>query len=453
MGKKRIFSVLFAFLIFASTICNTYAEPQSESQDNSLAPHAAAALLMDLKSGKILFEKNIDDMMYPASTTKIMTAILVLENDNLEDMVTAQKEAIEPITMQHSNMGILVGEEISVNELLYGMLVYSANDAANVLAVHTSGSIEAFATLMNQKAQELGCKNTNFVNPHGFHDPGHYTTAGDLAIISRYAMQNEKFREYVSTDMYVMQPTNKYHEIRYLSNTNYLVSNKRRAEYYYKKAIGIKTGYTDEAGSCLVSAAKDGDTEFLAVVMNCKNTTMELNGAYSFVDSRQLLEHGFNNYKYITVVPTGDMIADSSVYEAKDDVRVAITPSVDISALLPKDMSFNDIKTETVLIEKISAPIEKGDVLGTIKCTYKGEEIGTAEVVALNSVEKDYVLATIHLFVKIITHPVFLILVALFIYVRFRAAVRRKKKRMMRRKRLEHVSDNPDYYNSRRERK
>ena len=463
MSKKSILLMILTVFICINFSVSIYAEPATstgavstetttessdtatEEEDDSPAPHAKAALLIDMKSGKVLFSKNESAKMYPASTTKILTAIVTLENANLEDIVVAQTEAISPITNQHSHMGILIGEELSVEQLLYGMLVYSANDAANVLAVHTAGSIEAFCEKMNAKAKELGAKNTHFTNPHGFHDDNHYTTAEDIALIAKYAMQNEKFREIVSTAMYTIEPTNKYKEIRYLSNTNHLVSNRRTYEYYYKKATGIKTGFTDEAGSCLVSSAKDGETEFLAVVMNCENATLTSQGAYSFVDSKKLLQYGFENYKYTTIVTTEDIVADSAVYESKNNVRIALTPETPISALLPKGINLEEIEMRTLLNEKIAAPIEKGEILGTVECVYNGEVVGTANLAALNDVKRDYIITVIHIFVKIITNPVFIIVVLLLLFMIIRAKKIRNRKRRIRRTRLEHVSSDASY--------
>ncbi len=465
MNKKTI--IFFAVLIslFISMINPVMSEPaesnqsteqttteqpnngeNTESQQETLidtsvpAPHAEAVYLTDLKSDKVLYERNSNEKLYPASTTKIMTAILVLENADLTQTVTAQAEAIAPITMQHSHMGILIGEELTVEQLLYGMLVYSANDAANVLAVHIGGSIEGFEQMMNDKAKELGANDTHFVNPHGFHDDNHYTTAHDLAIMAKYAMQIEKFREIVKTDMYVIQPTNKYKEVRYLSNTNHLVSRRRQSNYYYSKAIGIKTGFTDEAASCLVAAAVDGDTELLSVIMKCNNSS-GTNGAYSFSESKDLLEYGFENFKYITIANDKDIVKDSKVYEAKKNMRVALVPQYSVSALLPVDIDVkNEITPTFVLNENICAPIAVGDILGTVSYEYQGQVIGTANLIAVNDVEKDMVMASIHLVIKIITHPIFIIAVLLILILYFNIKRRQRINRRRRRIRLEHIS-------------
>lgn len=460
MKLKALSSIVLALFLSLNTLTPASAEPTdtanqqqtgtqitTDEQDTSPAPHAGAAILADMKSGKILFEKNSDAKMYPASTTKILTGILALENTTMTDTVIATSEAISPITNNHSHMGILVGEELTVEQLLYGMLVYSANDAANVLAVHISGSIEAFCQMMNEKAAELGATNSHFANPHGYHDDNHYTTAADLVKITRYAMQNEQFRTIVATDMYTMPATNKYDETRYLSSTNHLISRRRYANYFYNKAIGIKTGFTDEAGSCLVSAASDGDTELLSVIMKCENTTMVENGAYSFVDSKNLLEYGFDNFEYINVAVVGDFVSDSNVYEAKDNERVVLTVENDIGNILPVDYKKEDIKTNITYNEKqIAAPIKKGDVLGSVVYEYRGEEIGSANLISTVDIKKDYIIATIHLIGKILLNPIFIILVILIVLLRIRAIKIRNRRRRHRRSRLQHIENDIEYY-------
>lgn len=439
MLKKMLISTVIAAGCFVNMFNFAYAVPQESgeivqeevNEPQGLAPHAESALLIDMKSGMVLFEKNADEKRFPASTTKILTSIIALETANLSDVVVAPAAAIEPITREHSNMGILIGEELTVEDLLYGVLVHSANDAANVLAIHVSGSLDAFAENMNQKAQELGAVNSHFVNPHGFHDENHYTTARDLSIIAQYAMQNEKFREIVATASYIIPPTNKYDEDRYLSNTNHLVSRVRNHTYFYKKATGIKTGYTGEAKNCLVSSATDGQTELMSVVMKCESD--------SFTDSKELLEYGFKNYKYAVISPKGELVGDSCiVYEAKDDIRVSLTTDIDVQRLMPVDYKQEDIVLQRHIDGKIKAPVQKGDILGSVTFVYNGEEVGSANLVAINDVKKDYIKAAINLFVKIITNPVVLIALAIFIFLRIAGAINRRKRRRYRRQRLDH---------------
>ena len=468
MRRKSYISLIVIIFILANIVISATAAPTPEakkddktvteiekkeieeneeetSEDTELAKHAGSAVLMDMNSGKILFEKKPDKKVFPASTTKIMTAILVLENaEDLSVVVTAQKDAIEPITREHSNMGILIGEELTLEQLLYGMLVYSANDAANVLGIHIAGGIDEFAEMMNQKAIELGCENTHFTNPHGFHDENHYTTAYDLALISQYAMKNEKFREIVATDTYQIEATNKYDETRYLTSTNHLISTKRQYDYYYKKATGIKTGYTGEAGSCLVSSAKDGDTEFISVIMNCKNEA-GVEGAYSFIESKELLEYAFENYKVIPLAKTDDIVSSSSVYEAKNGMRVTLVPDKELSAMLPVDI---DVETEikkTITYKtskKPVAPIKKGEILGVVKYEYQGEVLGEVNLLANNNVKKDHILAGIHLVLKIITNPILIIIFLILVFIIVRLRIDSNRRRKKRRQMMNYVNSN-----------
>ena len=437
--KKRIFlSIILSINILATLLTPVFAEPDnSETTKTELVANSESAILIDMKSGEILFSKNEHDSKSPASITKIMTAILTLESGlDLSDVVTATSEAIDPITRDHSNMGILVGEELTIENLLYGLLVDSANDAANVLAVKVGGSLDGFVQMMNDKAAELGMKNTRFKNAHGFDQEGHKTTAYDISIMARHAMQNPTFREIVKEDQYVMEATNKYKETRYLSSTNHLVSKRKQSKYFYQKAIGIKTGYTDEAGNCLVSAAVDGQTELLAVVLKSNS---EDGTAYSFVESKELLEYGFNNFEYKTIATTGTVVSSESVYEAKKDICVALTPDKEISAILPIKVNMEEIKPEITLNEKFSAPIKKGDVLGSVVYTYKGKQIGTAQLIAFNDVEKDMIAAIIHLIFKTVFNPFIILIILVIGFFIFTSRNNQKKRRKNRRSRMKHV--------------
>ncbi|MCX7714598.1 MAG: D-alanyl-D-alanine carboxypeptidase [Clostridia bacterium] len=428
---KRIF-LFCVMLVFSLNICS----PVFAAVEPAPEIHGEAGVLMDLKTGRVLYSKNADKRMYPASTTKILTAIIALEKGNLSDVVTASSAAIAPITLQDSHMGILVGEQLTLEQLIYGMLVYSANDAANTIAVYLGGSIQGFADMMNQKAKEIGAVNSNFVNPHGFHDDNHYTTANDLAAIARYAMQNEKFRQIVSTPRYIIPPTNKYHEERILSSTNHLISKIRNSYHYYPYAIGIKTGYTSQAGNCLVAAAKQGDTEFLSVILKSDNQGTT-DGAYSFVDTKKLFEYAFANYEYQTIATQGDIVSDSKVYEAKDNVRVALTPESNVSALLPKatDKS-SEITSEITVNEKIRAPISKGDALGSVTYKYKDEVLGTTNLVAANDVKRDNILFVIHGTINTISNPLFIVCVILLAGLVIIMKIRTQKRRSLRRSKL-----------------
>lgn len=233
---KRICISLF-ILLSLTLVLTSIVNADNENVPNISSP---SALLMDLNSGKVLYDKNMNKKMYPASLTKVMTAIIVLENCELNDIATVSYDAVMTLSSGYVTANLQIGEELTVEQLLYVLMVGSSNDAAIVLAEHVSGSVDEFAKLMNEKATELGCTSTNFVNPNGVHDENHYSTAYDLALISRYAMQNETFRELVSTTSYKLPATNKYdREDRLFTTTNALliVNNNQRADnYYYKYA-------------------------------------------------------------------------------------------------------------------------------------------------------------------------------------------------------------------------
>ena len=467
MKKKKILSALLSAAILMMSCAAVFAEPDTDEIDNNtpaqeetstqsgeaqpvagsdtvyiedptLTPpdvsHSQSALLLDFASGRLVYGKNIDQRVFPASTTKIMTGILALENcPDLNQVVTANYQALAPITLEDSHMGILIGEELTIEQLITGMLVYSANDAANVLAIHIAGSVEAFAAMMNQKAQELGMTGTNFANACGSHDDNHYTTARDLATLAKYAMQNEKFREIVKMPIYKIAPTNKYTSERILVNTNLFLGTSRSTYHYYPPCTGIKTGHTSQAGYCLVSSAAYNDTNLLAVVMNCNNADTK-EGAYSYVDAKNLFEFGFDNYVQKVIAAPGDIISDSKVYEAKRDARVALTVESELSALIPSnENSIEEIVQNTQLPDEIQAPISKGDVIGTITYTYHDTQIGTANLVAANDVERNNLLHVFHIALKIITSPFFFIPALLIIIIALFASHQKKKRERKRR--------------------
>ncbi len=465
MNKKSICSLILALILSFSLVPGSFAEKESDKKENEKTEtvvnkkdsdkedsdkeenpfpelHTDYYMLADLETGKVLASKNGDEKVYPASTTKILTAIIAIEKCNLSDTVTASREAIEPIGSNHSNMGILVGEELTVKDLLYGLLVHSANDAANVLGVHISGSLDDFSTLMNEKAKELGMTNSNFENAHGFHDDNHYTTVNDLAKVTIYAMKNELFREIVKTARYEIPPTNKYKETRYLSNTNMFISGNKTQKHLYKNCIGVKTGSTEEAGNCLVSAAEENGTTLFAVVMKCKNDGLG-DGAYSTTDSKALFEWGFKNFAYREIPSPDDLnvIATIDVKEAKDNITASLVAKDSLGVLLPIAVKDGDIKRTVKLTDqKVYAPIKKGTVLGEVTYSLDGEVLGTLPLIALNNVELNWVE---HILKKVlIIIPIILLVLLIFGYLVVSAKRRKMRKRRERRKNLNYIHKN-----------
>ena len=231
MKLKFKIILLFCLMIISIQTISFASEPNLNSE---------AAILVEVSTGRIIYEKNSTKQMYPASTTKVLTAIIVIENCKLDEIVTVRESALSNIPSGYVTCNLQIGEQLTVKDLLYALMIPSANDAAYVLAEYVAGSVEDFSVMMNDKARELGCKSTHFVNPNGIHEESHYSTAYDLYLITNYAMKNEFFRSLVATTEYTLPSTEKYpSEDRFLKTTNELL-NKSSIKYYYKNAIGIK---------------------------------------------------------------------------------------------------------------------------------------------------------------------------------------------------------------------
>jgi D-alanyl-D-alanine carboxypeptidase (penicillin-binding protein 5/6) len=391
----------------------------SFAADSELSINSEAAILIDSSTGKVLFEKNADQKMYPASTTKILTAILTLENCDLNDTATVSYNAVMSVPSGYSNAALQIGEELTIEQLLQVLLIHSANDAANVLAEHVGGSIESFATMMNTKAEELGCKNTHFTNPSGKHDENHYTTAYDLALITKYCMQNSTFRNIVSQKSCTIAATNKYEE-RTFNTTNDLliVNNTTRADnYYYKYAIGVKTGYTSQAKNCLISASNKDGFELIAVVLGATQTQEGLSARY--VDSKNLYEYGYSNYTVKKIKDKDDKITQIEISNAtKDTKNLDLCISDDITALIKQSENENDILPTITINENLSAPIAKGTVVGNVKYVIDDVEY-TADLVAANDVEKS----------TFIIQLIQIILLVIVIYLIYKLVVSNNKKK------------------------
>lgn len=244
---------------------------------------AEAAILMDADSGEILFEKNINDKHYPASITKIMTALLVLERANLGSMVDFSNSATSNLESGAVNLRLTEGDRISVKDCLYGLMLYSANDVANGLAEHVSGSVAEFSRLMNKRALELGCRNTNFVNPNGLNSTEHYTTALDMAYISREAFNNPEFNKIISTKSYIFPKTKSFQNPRSITMGHKMI-HKSDARYY-EGVVGGKTGYTKKAGNTLVTLANKNGKRFVVVILKSRQT--------QYTDTKALLDYGY----------------------------------------------------------------------------------------------------------------------------------------------------------------
>lgn len=360
---KKIICLLFAAVLLATPAL------AAAAPEHPVA--AKGAILYELNTDTVLLEQDADARLYPASTTKLMTALVAMEYGNPEDIITVPAEAVDGLFELGSASYLLAGEEISFMDLMEYMLIASGNDAANAMAIHISGSISAFADLMNNRAQELGCTNTHFVNPHGLHDEEHYTSARDLLRIAKAAMQNPTIAEIVAKDEVVLPITNKHPQTTTKYTTNYLISRKSTREYYYEGAIGIKTGTTTPAGLCLVAACVKGDYTYYTVVLGAeKGENGERN---QFIETAKLFDYGAENFSQQVMLSSSEPIAEVPVRLSNEKDSVVVTPSENITAMLPNAFETSDLTMRYTVEESVAAPVQAGDVLGKLTVSYEGK--------------------------------------------------------------------------------
>lgn len=372
---EKIIAFLIMFLMLFINMPIVHAE--------SIDINAQSYILMDSKTGQILYQHNPDEKLFPASTTKIMTAILALEKGNLDQIMTASTAAVNDIGKDGMNIGIMPGEELRLEDLLNALLITSANETANIIAENLSPTRLEFVDLMNKKAKELGATDTNFVNPCGAHNPNHYTTAKDLSNISRYAMTIPKFRDIVSKDSYSLPTTNKRTSWGKLPVTNKLIGSKSN---YYARVIGVKTGSTGEAGHNLVSSAVNNDgMELLAVVMGVKEPGAE-KSIFSY--SKELLEFGFRNFSIQRIANAGEVIRNVPVSDAKDNVSLDLLTQGNLDSVLPNDKNTWNIEKVEHINTTITAPVKQGDAFGYIEYLRNGLSLGKVNVISAKSVDQ-----------------------------------------------------------------
>lgn len=420
MRKKlsRIISFILAILVLSTLfIINVRAADVSFSPGFDIK--SDYVYLVNLDTNMPVFQKNAHEKCYPASTTKIMTYIIVTEKvkDLEKTMVTIKKSVLnllEGTGSSISGISEYVDKKISVLELLYCMMVPSGNDAALVLADYIGGgNISEFSKLMNQKAKELGCENTHFVNPHGLHDKDHYTTAYDMYKITEYAITTPYFTKIVNTATYDLH-IDKGRDPIHLVTTNDMIS-KNVKEYYYENARGIKTGTTDEAGRCLVSTAVKDGMAYMCVAMHAPCNDSDGNAAKSngaMLDSKALYEWVFKDMSIQKVVSEQAPVHEIKINYAMEKDTLFLVPEYAYSAILPNDIDKNDIVINTDAPEVIDAPVTKGTTLGTATVTYKGQELTRFNLVAGETVKRSGIVYAMVIIKNVVTSPIFIIALA-----------------------------------------
>lgn len=335
---------------------------------------AEAAYLLEANTGTVLYAKNMDEKLYPASTTKILTCLIAIENCSMDEVITFSHDAVFSLESGSSNIGIDPGQSMTLRECLYGILVGSANEVANAVAEHIAGSIDAFADMMNEKAAELGCTNSHFVNPHGLHDENHYTTAHDLALIARAFFQNEQLAKIGNTGNYHFEATKTQPDDFYIRNKHQLIS----GEIAYEGIKGGKTGYTEQARQTLVTCAERNDMRLICVILKEESPNQ-------FYDTVKLFDYGFTNFSLVNIAEneTKYSIKSSSFFHNSTDILGNSTQLLGLNEssylILPKTITFDDLDSE------VSYDTDNDQEIAIINYSYHGAYLGSATVDLLST--------------------------------------------------------------------
>lgn len=393
----------------------------------------------ELNSGTVVHSVRAQEQVPPASLTKIMTYIVVAENiPDLENTyITVTSDMLATMDPESSVMGLshhidADGTEVSALELLYGLMLPSGNDAALALAHYVgNGNIDNFVDMMNRKAGQLGCSSTHFVNPHGLHDPMHYSTASDLAVMTKYALDKPYFREIVKSKFYKVESLSSL-----IETTNYLID-PDYPQYYRSYATGVKTGYTDQAGKCLISTAEKDGYEYLCIVLGTPFSYAE-NVNYAMLDTGELYDWAFSSIFNTTILKQNEIVSSRAIEFVWGDDLVDIVPEQEVSALLPKNYDKSLVTTKIDLPEYLVAPVEKGEVVGSITVCYDGEEVGTTNLVSGMTVERDQSNYLMHRMIGFVVNNIIWIVIVLAVVVAVAVfyindRIQRKKRQARRR--------------------
>ena len=380
---KNLFRRLGAFCLCLCTLL-----PFAAALDDPNI-RAKSSILADPETGQAFYERAADERAFPASTTKIMTALLVLKYCELDETETCLEEDMD-LEPGSTLAGIKVGETLTIHDLLYCLLLPSGNEAANMLARHVAGSVDNFVWMMNQEAIVLGCTGTHFANPHGLHDENHYTTARDLYRIASEAMKDETFAEVVRTAIKTLQETNMQKERQVLS-TNQLIL--RRADpWYYKDCKGIKTGTTTPAGACLVSAAEKNGGMLISVLLGCDKDDYTGGVRPNFTETKRLFEWGFSNFASQTLMEPDKTIATVDVALSTETDKLSVKTAEGLTAVVPIDLDVDDLTFTYDLPESVRAPISANEKIGSVIISYGNTVYGEIDLIALNSISMSNVL-------------------------------------------------------------
>ena len=384
---KRLFALFLIINILANQFISNAAfasATENKTKDWPTAPsvNAESAILMDLSSGAILYEKNAHKEQYPASITKIMTTLLAIENCSMGEIVTFSHDAVFGIEMGSSHIGIDEGEKLTVEQSLYAIMLASANEVSWGVGEHVAGTLSDFADMMNERAKELGCLNTHFVNANGLHHDDHYTTAHDMALIAREAMQYETFRKITATKRYIIPPTNKHDVDNIFLNHHQMLMGNNYPQYKYEYCTGGKTGYTSKAGSTLVTFAKKGDMELVCVVMRANGAASPEN---EYTDTTGLFNWAFENFTQYNINANANELEDSELqlftkYNSLFNTENTPLYLNNSSILLPNGIALEEAVKNVNIYSDVKLTGSE-TVVGNITYTYNDRLVGNADII------------------------------------------------------------------------
>lgn len=443
--KKTVIS-LFFLILFTITLTSGFSAlavfpPNFDPMSNYI-------YLINTDTNTVIYEKNAHDKIYPASTTKMMTCLLAIENclDLRGTNITISDNVMNLLKgTDSSTAGYVAGEQITMLDLLYGLMLPSGNECALAIAEYIGkGDIDKFVDMMNEKVSEIGMTETHFANPHGLHDDDHYTSAYDMYLLAKTALTYPMFKEICSSEKYVVYETNK-HKKRTLYNTNYLIESYNSHGYYLSSVKGIKTGRTNKAGNCLVSTATKNGYTYICVTMGAP--LKDENGkSYSknqaFMDARQFYEWAFSELQLKEIVTDNQIIAEIPLEHAWNKNTITVVPEETFKAILPTKVDAGTVVIDPQVEEIVSAPVKKGDILGVAVMTYGNQELGRVNLVATESVDRNVIIYAADTTVKFVKQPWFWIsaivvivaIVAYIIYIRqrFKRAEASRRSRIQR---------------------
>ncbi len=431
MNKKISIIALLLIFLFCFQL-TTFADVAEKEQVPEIT--ARNAIMLNTNTGAIVYEKSADERIYPASLTKLVTMLVTVDMiTDYNAVITASDECYDDLVIGSSNMNLQDGEQISINDIMYGVAISSANEAANALAIHLCGSVSEFVNKMNAKVTELGTTNTHFANTHGLHNEDHYTTARDMLLIAKAAFSNETIYKYLSDTVHEIAPTNKTAEKRTLITTNSLL--RQNSGIYYKYCRAGKTGTTTPAGYNLISIADRDDSEFILVAMNAEKNPTTTNTIFD--DSRKMYVWAFDNYKNKRVLESSEIITEVEVKLSAKGDHLVLLPEKNMYSVVPIDMDITTFERDIVTNEEILAPINAGDKLGTITLKKDGVVYATTNLIAADDVERSTVLYYLYLieiffqniWVRIICGLLVVFLI-IYIIIMISQNNRRKKKRL-----------------------